>query len=55
MMDLRSMRGSSGISDHFIVKTKVRFRLSIEWKERKTPAKKVNIEPLKNSQIAEQY
>jgi len=55
IMDVRSMRGSSGISDHFMVKTKVRFRISIKWKERKTPAKKVNTEALKNSQTAEQY
>jgi len=55
IMDVRSMRGSSGISDHFIVKTKVRFRLSIKWKERKALTKKVNIESLKNSQTAEQY
>jgi len=54
-MDVRSMRGSSGISDHFIVKTKVRLRLSIKWKERKAPDKKINIEPLKNSQTTEQY
>lgn len=46
-MDVRCMRGSSGISEHFIVKTKIRFRLSINWKERKTLAKKVNTEALK--------
>lgn len=34
-MDVRSMRGSSRISDHFIVKTKVRFRISIKWKDQK--------------------
>lgn len=28
--DIRSMRGSSEISDHFIVKTKIRFRLSVK-------------------------
>lgn len=32
IMDVRSMRGSSEISDHFMVKTKVRLRLSIKWK-----------------------
>lgn len=30
IMDVRSIRGNSGISDHFIEKTKVRFRLSIK-------------------------
>lgn len=55
IMDVRSMRGSSGISNHFIVKTKVRFRLSIKWKEGKAPVKKLSIEQLKNSQITEQY
>lgn len=54
-MDKRSMRGSGGISEHFIVKTKIRFRLSIKWKERKTLAKKVNTEALKNSHTVEQY
>lgn len=37
------------------MKTKVRFRLSIKWKDRKAPVKKLNIEQLKNSQITEQY
>jgi len=55
IMDVRSMRGSSGISDHFILKTKVRFRLSIKWKDRKAPVKKLNIGQLKNSQTTEQY
>lgn len=49
------MRDSSGISDHFIVKIKVRYRLSIRWKELIAPAKKLNIELLKNPQTAEQY
>lgn len=47
IMDVRSMRGSSGISDNFIVKSKVRFRLPIKWKERKAPIKNLNIEPLR--------
>ncbi|XP_008178185.1 craniofacial development protein 2-like [Acyrthosiphon pisum] len=55
IMDVRSMRGSSGISDHFMVKTKVRLRLSIKWKERRSPVKKINIEPLNYSQTSEQY
>ncbi|KAL4103804.1 hypothetical protein QTP88_019139 [Uroleucon formosanum] len=55
IMDVRSMRGSSGISDHFMVKTKVRLRLSIKWKERRAPVKKINIEPLKYSQTTDQY
>jgi len=33
IMDVSSMRSRSGISDNFIVKKKVRFRLSIKWKE----------------------
>jgi|UniRef100_A0A2S2R9E9 hypothetical protein len=53
-MDVRSMRGSSGISDHYIVKTKVKIRLSIKWKERKALVKKLNIEQLKNPQTTEQ-
>ncbi|KAL4141595.1 hypothetical protein QTP88_004211 [Uroleucon formosanum] len=55
ILDVRSMRCSSGISDHFMVKTKVRLRLSIKWKERRAPVKKINIEPLKYSQTTEQY
>lgn len=43
-MYLRSMRGSSGISDHFIVKIKVRFRLSVKWQEKIGPVKiRINI------------
>jgi hypothetical protein len=49
------MKDNSGISDHFIVKTKVRVKLLTKWKERKAPVKKINIEPLKNLQTTEQY
>jgi hypothetical protein len=36
IMDVRSMRGSSGIPDHFIVKIKVRFRLSMMERAKST-------------------
>jgi len=55
IIDVCSMRCSSGISNNLVVKINVRFRLSIKWKERKAPAKKVNNEPLKCSQTVEQY
>jgi hypothetical protein len=32
--DVRSMNGSSAMSDHFIVRAKIKLRLSVEWRRK---------------------
>jgi len=34
VMDIRSMRGSSAMSDHFIVRAKIKLRLSVDWRKK---------------------
>lgn len=34
IMDVQSMRGSSAMSDHFIVRAKIKLRLSVEWRRK---------------------
>jgi len=45
--DVRSMRGSSAVSDHFLVRAKVKFRISVERSKIMTCSKKINKEILK--------
>ncbi|XP_050430865.1 craniofacial development protein 2-like [Adelges cooleyi] len=48
--DVRSMRGSSAVSDHFLIRTKVKFRISAEKSKRMKCTKKINKELLKINQ-----
>lgn len=47
--DVRSMRGSSAVSDHFLVRTKVKFRISVERSKRMKCTKRINKEILKRN------
>ncbi|XP_060881722.1 craniofacial development protein 2-like [Metopolophium dirhodum] len=55
VMDVRSMRGSSAMSDHFIVRAKIKLRLSVEWRKKNVSIKRFNIEDKKNQEINRQY
>jgi len=43
------MRDSSAVSDHFLVRAKVKFRISIERSKRMKCTKKINEEELKRN------
>jgi len=47
--DVRSMRGSSAVSDHFLVRAKIKFRISVERSKIMKCTKKINIEKLKTN------
>jgi hypothetical protein len=49
------MRGSSAMSDHFIVRAKIKLRLSVEWRKKTISIKRFNIEDLKYQEINRQY
>lgn len=49
------MRGSSAISDHFLVKIQVKIRLSVERQKRTALPKRMNIEALKNQSMERQH
>jgi len=53
--DVRSMRGSSAISDHFLIKIKIKIRLSVEQRKRTALPKSMSTEALKNQSIEGQY
>ncbi|KAL4130807.1 hypothetical protein QTP88_008189 [Uroleucon formosanum] len=55
VMDVRSMSGSSAMSDHFIVRAKIKLRLSVEWRKNTVSIKRFSIEDLKNQEINRQY
>jgi len=55
IMDVWSMRGSSDMSDHFIVKAKIKLRLSVEWRRKDASIRRFNTEGLKNQEIKRQY
>lgn len=55
IMDVRNIRGSSAISDHFIVRVKIKRRLSVEWRKKAIPIKRINTEGLKNQEIKKQH
>lgn len=44
VLDVQSCSGVSGIPDHFLVRVKMRIRLSISWRTKKTIIKKFDIE-----------
>jgi len=45
--DIRSMRGSSAMSDHFLVKAKIKLRISTKWKKKNKHKEKINKDILK--------
>lgn len=45
------MTGSSGISDHFNVRAKIKVRLLVKWLKKKALTKKIKIEPFKMSRL----
>lgn len=55
IIDFWSMRGSSAISDHFIVRAKIKLRLSVEWQRKAASIRRFNTEGLKNQEIKRQY
>jgi hypothetical protein len=52
--DIRSMRGSSAMSDHFLVKAKITFRISRKWRRKNKRQGKINKDVLKTT-TAEVY
>lgn len=49
--DIRSMRGSSAISDHFLVRVKIHFRISVEKQRRISGNKRINRDILKTNVV----
>jgi len=47
--DVRSMRGSSAMSNHFLVKAKMTIRISTEWQNKQKYKEKINRHALKTS------
>jgi len=48
VMDVRSMKGSSAMSDHFIVRTKIKLHLSVEWRKKTVSIKRLRSKKLRN-------
>jgi len=47
--DIRSMRGSSAMSDHFLVKAKIVLRISTKWRKKDKYKEKINKDLLKTT------
>ncbi|KAE9522623.1 hypothetical protein AGLY_016986 [Aphis glycines] len=47
--DVRSMRGSSAMSDHFLVRAKINIRISTEWRKKQKHKGKIDRDALKTS------
>lgn len=54
-MDVWSMRGNSAKSHHFIVRSKIKRRLSVKWQKKGILIKRINTEGLKNQEIEKQH
>ncbi|KAL4083744.1 hypothetical protein QTP88_029060 [Uroleucon formosanum] len=50
-MDVRSIRGNSAISDHFLVRVKIHFRISVEKQRRNSGKKRINRDILKTDVV----
>jgi len=46
-IDVRRMKGSSAISNHFLVRIKIHFRISVEKQKRNAERKRINRDILK--------
>jgi hypothetical protein len=53
--DVRSYRGVSAQSDHFLVKAKIQIKLPRKWRERIIIEEKVDIDNIKNSEMLKEY
>jgi len=53
--DVRSHRGVSGYSDHFLVKIKIKIRLAVRKREEKLFKKQFNMKELENGEIATNF
>jgi len=55
IIDVRSYRGVTSISDHFLVKAIVRIRISVAKREAKMLKKQFNIKELKKPEKTKDY
>lgn len=53
--DVRSHRGVSAQSDHFLVKAKIQIKLPRKWRKRIIIEEKVDIDNIKNSEMLKEY
>jgi hypothetical protein len=47
--DVRRMKGSSPLSDHFLVRAKINIRISTEWRKKQKHKGKIDRDTLKTS------
>jgi sorting nexin-29 len=55
LMDVRTYRGANIDSDHYLVLSRIRSRISNAKKHRGSRSRKINTEPLKSPETAEQF
>lgn len=53
--DVKSHRGVSAQSDHFLVKAKIQIKLPRKWRKRIIIEEKVDIDDIKNSEMLKEY
>lgn len=54
-MNVKSMRDSSKMSNHFIVREKIKLHLSVEWQKNDISNKRFNTKGLKIQEIKRQH